>query len=89
MRSARIMSTTELFKTFRPTEYRLGSAGELLPLRDESDNYMAHLATLLVRDEQILMEAIADTERLLGIQAELNTRIAAAFIAAGLGRANQ
>ena len=58
------------------------------PDRDESDNYMIHLATLLVTDERLLAEAIADTERLLRVQAELNTRVDVAFMAAGLGQAN-
>ena len=49
------------------------------PDRDESENYMTHLATLLARDERLLAEAIADTERLLRVQAELNTRVDAAF----------
>ena len=56
--------------------------------RDESDNYVAHLAAVLVRDERLLAEAIADTERLLRVQAELNTRVDAAFVAAGLGGTN-
>ena len=59
------------------------------PDRDETDRYVAHLGTLLARDELILVQALDDSEKLLRIQAELTARVDAAFEAAGIGRAHQ
>lgn len=59
------------------------------PESDESDRYVAHLGTLLARDELILAQALDDTEKLLRIQAELTAKVDAAFEAAGLGRVNR
>ena len=57
------------------------------PERDETDRYVAHLGTLLARDEMILVRALDDTAKLLRIQGELTARVDAAFEAAGIGRA--
>jgi hypothetical protein len=59
------------------------------PERDETDRYVAHLGTLLARDEMNLVHALDDTARLLRIQGELTARVDAAFEAAGIGRAHQ
>jgi hypothetical protein len=57
------------------------------PDRDETDQYVAHLGDLLVRDELILSQALEDTEKLHRVQAELNERADAALEAAGIGPA--